>query len=429
MQASIDRSATFGWTKDVDWDEYAAELDHDAPEPQPRRVIRGRGRWGVGIDSLPTPVKGCGVRAIDHHMKHSPSAKQDYRHGTSDRKRDKKKKKKKKREKYEKRENKKEGEERGRKAENKKKKRSSKKNERCKGRIRMTVDDVSRQSRHDNYHRLRLRKIRQPQLQAKLSFSALSLNPSNVDAAASDLNAIGFIACLNMPPPSQCYVGPLAGLVAATKCLGEAFLPDLKPRTVSDDFEVLSRAFPQNCNILNEKTIISSITMFRHASSDHHRARPAAMLRNSDGRASHVPLIILPDIDEHGVPKLGVILAESVAAVGRADHRLLAHAVQLDPLQRTSKLRSPSSSHKTLLREMNGPTPRLEKLGSSEIGTPKSGQQKTQVRFGRGASTNPLVGLRSPAQSYCRSSRPAKGVLNNLEPIRHPQIWGFALSP
>ena len=291
----------------------------------------------------------------------------------------------------------------------------------CGGHSRMSVDDVSRESRHRNYHRLRLRKIYHPQLQAKLSFSSRSWDPSKVEAATSDLASIGFAACSKRQSPLlQSYLGPLAGLVAATKCIYGAFLPNLNPHTVSDDFEVLSRAFPQHCNILNESSIVSSITMFRHASSDHHRARPAPILRNTDGCASHAPLIILPDIDEHGVPKLGVILVRTVTnAVQKPSHP------KIEPLPGIRKV----CPHQTLLRELNGPTPRSEKLDSLGKDASKRRRARVQLRLGRGASVNPVVGLRSPAQSYCRSSRPAMN--EKFLPIQHPKIWnwGFALSP
>ena len=437
MQDSIDRCATFGWTKFVDWDKYAAELDHNAPEPKSRKVIPKHGRWGIGLSILPTPTIGCGIRAIDHHMKHSPSAKRDY--GKFGQNKSKKNKRSDQRERDTKNERRRKKHGKSRKKvgvvknyandkkhrhmENGQKHQKKYKNRRGK----LLVDDLSRCARHDSNHRVRNHTIQcPPNLQARISLSALSLDPSKVEIVNKQLAVIGFSSISTHQPPSpplRCYEGPLTSLVAATKYLGHAFLPYLKPQTVSDDFEVLSRAFPEHCNILNEKSTVSSISIFRHASSDHQRARPNVMLRCADGSTSHVPLILSPDLDRDGVPKPGLILARSFSAdvVAAAAGAAEAGAErQQGQLMRPFKKSGHYKPH-TMLHQIIGPTPQMEhnplKLGNHA-------RVRIQLRIGRGASTNPLVGLRSPAMSYCRLSRPKRGLENGVA-VQHTRCWGY----
>ena len=240
-----------------------------------------------------------------------------------------------------------------------------------------------------------LRKFKPQPAGNVLTFSTLSVDPKK-EVESQVLESLGFqLHMINTQKQLIRCTGPLACLPAATKCIGTSFLPEVECRTVSNDFEVLSRAFPEHCKILNKKSILS-ITIFRHAASDFKRARPFAITQPSNESKTKPPLIVLPDMNELGIPKMGIIIAESTT-----------ENCQIDADSKFSEshcdMQTDLSSSTTLLSQLNGHDQRID------ADNPQKVAQDLSLSFDLvGASTNPSVGLRSPAQSYCRASRPKK---------------------
>ena len=180
MQNSI-ICATFGWTKTSTRTSTQLNWTIQHLNPRPSKVIPQKGRWGIGLNPLPSTIKGCGVRTILHHMEHSPSARDQglspastsksqhskkgklgrlqlnkqgkkFSHETILKKKDKAHERRKIDTKMERVSTRKKHRKK-----NKKKKRRSKQSHRL-----APIDNVSRSATHELYHRLRLEKIQTP---------------------------------------------------------------------------------------------------------------------------------------------------------------------------------------------------------------------------------------------------------------------------
>ena len=197
--------------------------------------------------------------------------------------------------------------------------------------------------------------------------------------------------------------GPLRDVEALLELIQTKLLPlSRSHRIVSDDFEILSRYFPKPVQILNTRTITPLHTRKSHCDAFTPCLKVSSTL--VDGAHGKTDTIMYPDVNQ----TTGKIAANTIV------------------IQTTTKKPQKQKRQRTLLKKMNKKNPNKNVVDDLNHGLIKH-EQLPQLRYGRGASTSPIVpGLRrQPAQSYSNSSR---CTYQGIALVKHSHKWGYNLN-
>jgi hypothetical protein len=361
MNEAIRMNGTFGWTLEVNWDEQASGLNHkkaakmdaaaEAANREKKSGKKSKSKWGVKVQPL-KPLIGLGSRSLHHYFTHSPSVKlSKYRvDDPIERK---------------------------------------KRLDRQRKKPRQRVDDESRASgSHNKYHRKRLTRINQPEGQVSINFLHIDRDDSEFLNQASKLGYICVSPKFNLMTVLN---GPLNHLSDMLSLLQKELLPlQRSRRIVSDDFEILSRHFPNPVQVLNTRIITPLFTRKSHCDA----FTSALLVKSTQVDKSHgkTDMIMYPDENKDG------IVAKNTVVI------------------RTTKKIAKKS---TLLKKINQ-VPAMKTELELKWETPT----KKKLKYGRGACTNPIIAHRKhPSQTSTRATRCTYS--SSGEPVKHDYIWNF----
>ena len=368
MQEAKLLTEPFGWTIKVDWDAQARGMNHQKAKKmaakqatkikkKKKKKRTDRRRWGIRLQPL-QPSIGSGSRSIDHYFATSPSV-QRAKNRVDDP--------------FERRKN----------------------LEKQRRRPRQRVDDDSRAcGTHKKYHERRMAAsagVGRPSDEVSVTFLTDNRDDTLFMAAASRHH---FLCVSSANEPVTVLRGPLCSLDALLLLLKNELRPHARAqRIVSDDFEILSRHFPNPVQVLNTRIIASLFTRKSHCDA----FTSVIKVNQVDGAHGKTDLIMYPDEDwQDGRPARNTIIVRTGGA--------------------TQKKR------RTLLKSMNKKT--SVPLVKTEVELLLEQPPDNPLRYARGASMSSILPdmRKHPAQTYSRGTR---CTYVGQEKVKHDYTWGY----
>ena len=381
MEDALVMTGTFGWTHKVDWDKQAQGMNHrkiaqiqakeaaakiKMKQKQSSRSSRSfrSSRWGTKLKPL-EPLVGLGSRSIHHYFATSPTVKHS-KHRVDD---------------------------------------PVKRRKRLDRRRKIPKQKVDNESPnsgcHEKYHQKRMFKLARPKGQVSIKYLDDHRDES---VLLQEANKFNYFLVSKASDLVTVLHGPLSNLSKILKLLQTLLLPlQRSNRMVSDDFEILSRHFPDPVQVLNTRTITSMFTRKSHCDA----FTPVLRIHSTSVDQAHGKTSMIMYPDEQSINKTTAIekagdkktIQESVPATNTIIIRMC------QPYKNGKK--------KSLLQRMNKIPLAVEKVKRKPLA----------VKYARGASTNPIVVPRKhPSQTFTRGTR---CTYEGSGTVDHVFEWGF----